>query len=155
MSLVRRNKKLSKTEVRKITGRLYLVCSECGNEEVEVPADVKAVTCARCVQKMIAPPANYVKQKSDKPRGWHFKEYFEHDGVVYSKGKEVTDPQEIAALKKGIKKTATKAKTDVKTKKSVAKKTAKTVTKKARKPVTKKVAKPKVKRGRKNAGTTK
>jgi hypothetical protein len=90
--------------VTKITGRQYLICAQCGDEEVEVPADVSKVTCAYCVQKMVAPPEE-VREKSDKPRGWHFKAYFEHNGVVYSKGQEVTDPDEIVRLKKGLKKT--------------------------------------------------
>lgn len=97
--LNRRIKKLSKSMAAKITGRQHLICSECNNEEVEVPADVSKVTCAYCVQKMIAPPEE-VREKSDKPRGWHFKMYFEHNGVVYSKGKEVTDVTEITRLKK-------------------------------------------------------
>lgn len=146
MALVRRNKKLSKTEARKITGRRYLICSECGNEEVEVPSDIGRVTCAVCVQKMIAPPSNYKKEKSDKPRGWHFKEYFEHEGIVYSRGREVTDPEEIKSLKKG----STKEKVKVKTVKTVKTVKAKKVVK------VKKTAKPKkVTRGRKNARTTK
>lgn len=128
--LNRRIKKLSKSMVTKITGRQYLTCSQCGNEEVEVPADVSKVTCAYCVQKMVAPPEE-VREKSDKPRGWHFKVYFEHNGVVYSKGQEVTDPEEIARLKKGLKKSKQFAKaTPTKTK-------------------------PTVKRGRKNARSSK
>lgn len=128
--LNRRIKKLSKSMVTKITGRQYLTCSQCNIEEVEVPADVSKVTCAHCVQKMIAPPEE-VREKSDKPRGWHFKVYFEHNGVVYSKGQEITDPEEIARLKKELKKF-----------KQLAKATA---------------AKPKatVKRGRKNARSSK
>lgn len=141
MALKRRIKKLTRAEIRKVGGRQYLVCSECGEEEVEVPSDISKVTCAYCVQKMIAPPPNYKKEKSDKPRGWHFKEYFEHDGVVYSKGREIIDPDEIAELKKLSKKSkmVVKAKTVVKPKK-----------------VSKlKVTKTKMKRGRKNARTTK
>lgn len=100
MALTRRIKKLKNTQVKKITGRHVLVCKECNEEEVEVSADIVAVTCAYCVQKMIAAPDGYVKEKSDKPRGWHFKLYFEHNGVVYSKGKEITDTKLIAKLKK-------------------------------------------------------
>ena len=117
--LNRRIKKLSKSMVTKITGRQYLTCSQSNTEEVEVPADVSAVTCAHCVQKMIAPPEE-VREKSDKPRGWHFKVYFEHNGLVYSKGQEITDPEDIARLKKELKKSKQLAKaTTVKPKATV------------------------------------
>lgn len=141
MALKRRIKKLTKAEIRKVGGRQYLMCSECGDEEVEVPNDIGRVTCAYCVQKMIAPPSNYKKEKSDKPRGWHFKEYFEHEGIVYSKGREITDPDEIAGLKKTVKKS-----------KTVVKATKVTKLKKVSKS---KVPKTTVKRGRKNARITK
>lgn len=106
MALTRRIKKLTKSAVQKINGRHTLTCKECNLETVEVSESVVAVTCAYCVQKMIAPPAGYVKEKSDKPRGWHFKMFFEHDGVVYSKGEVVTDAKEIAKLRKASTKTA-------------------------------------------------
>lgn len=144
MALKRRIKKLTKAEIRKVGGRQYLICSECGNEDVEVPSDISRVTCATCVQKMIAPPAGYKKDTTTatpRPRGWHFKEYFEHEGVVYSKGKEVTDPEQIAELKKVTKKTN-----------AIVKETRITKFKKVSKS---KVPKTKVKRGRKNARTTK
>jgi hypothetical protein len=99
--LKRRTKKASRTEVLKTSGRQYLVCKECNNEEVLVSMDVGAVTCGRCVQRMSAPPENRQSAvKSDKPRGWHFKMYFEQNGVVYSKGEIITDKKEIAKLKK-------------------------------------------------------
>ena len=106
MALTRRIKKLTKADVKKVNGRHTLVCKECNLETVEVSESVVAVTCAYCVQKMIAAPAGYVKEKSDKPRGWHFKTFFEHEGVVYSKGEIVTDAKEIAKLRKsgGVKK---------------------------------------------------
>jgi hypothetical protein len=111
--LKRRIKKASKATVSKVSGRHYLVCTECNIEEVLVGTDVGNVICGQCVQKMIAPPVYKEKVvKSDKPRGWHFKAYFEHDGIVYSKGEVVTDKKEIARLKKSIdvtvKSTATK-----------------------------------------------
>ena len=144
MALKRRIKKLSKAEARKISGRQYLICSECGEEEVEVPSDIGRVTCAYCVQKMVAPPPGYRKDPTGtpKPRGWHFKEYFEQDGVVYSRGEEVTDPERIAELKKASKqpKTVVKVTKTVKPKKGVKSKVPKTVVKK---------------RGRKSARTTK
>lgn len=140
MALTRRNKKLSNAEVRKVTGRQYLVCSECNEEEVLVPADIGRVTCAVCVQKMLVPPTGYKKEKSDKPRGWHFREYFEHNGVTYSKGQEITDPDEIKALKKAAKKVAT---------------TTKSVVTKTTKKKSAKVTTPKVTRGRKHARSAK
>lgn len=99
--LKRRTKKLSNSMVRRLTTTHELVCNVCGEEEVTVSSDTKAVICAYCVQRMVAPPENYIKkEKSDKPRGWHFKPYFEHNGVVYSKGEEITDKSQIADLKK-------------------------------------------------------
>ena len=100
MALTRRIKKLTKADVKKVNGRHTVTCKECNLETVEVSESIVAVTCAYCVQKMVAPPAGYVKEKSDKPRGWHFKSFFEHEGVVYSKGEVVTDPKEIAKLRK-------------------------------------------------------
>lgn len=99
--LKRRTKKASRTEVMKTTGRQYLLCKECNNEEVLVSTDIGAVTCGYCVQRMSAPPENRQGAgKSDKPRGWHLKAYFEQAGVVYSKGVVVTDKKQIAKLKK-------------------------------------------------------
>jgi hypothetical protein len=86
--------------VATIKGRHVLTCKECDYEELEASTSVVAVICAYCVQKMISPPDSYKKEKSDKPRGWHLKLYFEHNGVVYSKGVAVTDPAELKALKK-------------------------------------------------------
>jgi hypothetical protein len=101
MALTRRTKKLTKSMLKKAIGTHYLTCKVCGQEELEVNTNVIAVTCGMCVQLMLPPPDNYIKkEKSDKPRGWHFKSYFEHDGVIYSKGVEVTDADEIKRLKK-------------------------------------------------------
>jgi ribosomal protein S27E len=117
--LKRRTKKASKAVVAKVSGRQYLVCKECNIEEVLVSNDIAAVTCGYCVQKMIAPPAYKEKvAKSDKPRGWHFKAYFEHEGVVYSKGEVVTDKKEISRLKKSMTDTPAKSVKKVTTKRS-------------------------------------
>jgi ribosomal protein S27E len=97
--LTRRRKKMSKAEVRRVTGRTYLECSACHMEEVEVSTDVTSVVCSVCVQKLVAPPPKPV-QKSNKPRGWHLKPFIELDGVVYSKGVEITDADEIKRLRK-------------------------------------------------------
>lgn len=143
MALKRRIKKLSKAEIRNVGGRRYLICSECGEEEVEVPTDIGRVTCPYCVQKMVAPPVGYKKDPtvSPKPRGWHFKEYFEHEGVVYSKGREITNPEEIAALKKTVKNSTVVVE--------------KTKTVKPKKVSKSKTIQTKVKRGRKNARAAK
>lgn len=170
--LKRRTKKLTKSMVRKITGTTYMTCKECNEEEVTVPGDTKAVTCAYCVQKMIAPPPNHRKaEKSDKPRGWHFKAYFEHEGIVYSKGKVVSDKKEIIKLKKSTsaesapKKTTPKKASKVKSApvakkptvkvKKVAKTTSAVTRSKLLPEATKKATKPSPKRGIKNARTAK
>ena len=95
--------------IAKLGGRQLLTCKECNDTEVVVSNDIAAVTCAYCVQKMIAPPDNYVKKSEadKKPRGWHLKIYYEKNGVVYSKGEIVTDPVEIKSLKKQSKLLAT------------------------------------------------
>lgn len=98
MSLTRRIKKLTTKTVSKVTGRHLLACKVCNTIYVEVGGDVVAVTCAHCVQRKSAPPDSGIKQKSDKPRGWQLKRYFEHNGLVYSKGKLITDTDEIAEL---------------------------------------------------------
>lgn len=83
----------------------YVSCSKCGTE-VWASGDVAKVTCADCVQVLLGPPPEAKPvEKSDKPRGWHFKTYFEHNGVVYSRGEVVTDTKEIARLRKEYKKT--------------------------------------------------
>jgi hypothetical protein len=117
MSLRRRTRKLSKAQAAKITGTKWLMCSECGEEELEVNMDIGKVICAYCVQRMVAPPDNYVKkEKSDKPKGWHFKAYFEHEGKVYVRGVEIVEEDEIARLRKTH--TSSKPKTVVKKTKS-------------------------------------
>lgn len=115
MALKRRIKKLNKSQIKTAVGRHILSCKVCDTVEVEVSTDVVAVTCAYCVQKLVAPPAGITpKEKSDKPRGWHFKMFFEHDGIVYSKGEIVTDAKEIAKLRK-LNKTTVKAKSTTST----------------------------------------
>jgi hypothetical protein len=119
MALKRRIKKLSKSEALKVTGRTFLVCSECDSEEVEVPSDIGRVTCARCVQKMVAPPPEVQKKSEGEkfPRGWHFKARYVHtDGKVYRKGvltdetdtPVVTEKPKKKVVKKQVKKTIKK-----------------------------------------------
>jgi hypothetical protein len=118
MALTRRTKKLTQKLVTKITGKKYLFCKECNQNELEVGGDIGSVTCAYCVQKMIAPPPG-VQKKSDGekfPRGWHFKARYVHtDGRVYVRGKltdETDTPSTVAKKKpkKTVKKTAVKKK---------------------------------------------
>jgi hypothetical protein len=98
MTLKRRIKKLSKSEARRISTTHFIICKVCNNEELAVPVEVTAVTCARCVQRMIDPPASEVP-KNKKPRGWHHRMYFEHVDGVYSKGVLITDNDEIENLR--------------------------------------------------------
>lgn len=118
----RKNRKLTKTMISKITDRHILLCRECLLTEMIVSGDVSAIVCPSCVQKKVAPPPDYKKEKSDKPKGWHFKSYFEQNGVVYSKGKVVTDPTKIESLRTAT--TSPKAKVPAK-KKVVAKESVK------------------------------
>ena len=48
-----------------------LMCKVCDTEEVEVSFDIGAVTCARCVQRQVAPPEGIKpKDPTEKfPRG--------------------------------------------------------------------------------------
>jgi len=101
-----------KKNVTKFTGgklrvmeRKILVCKECNVITVEVASDIKAVICAYCVQRQVAPPAG-IKPKSDGekfPRGWALKARYVHmDGRVFIKGKntgEIETP-EVPKLKK-------------------------------------------------------
>jgi len=99
--------------------RKTLICQECGIVTVDVANDIKAVTCAYCVQRQVAPPAG-IKPKSEGekfPRGWALKQRYVHtDGRVFVKGKETGEvvtlevqkpkqkKEKTAAVKKIIKK---------------------------------------------------
>ena len=116
MVLRRRIKKVTKQEFRRIKGTKYLVCCECNNEELEVPADTGKVTCARCVQRMVAPPPPVAQKKPEGeriPRGWHFKQRYVHtDGRVFCKGVETgeTDTPKVEKKKKVVAKKTPKKK---------------------------------------------
>jgi hypothetical protein len=87
-----------KKKVTKFTGgklnakeRKTLVCQDCDVVTVEVASDIKAVTCAYCVQRQVAPPENIKpKPEGEKfPRGWALTARYVHtDGRVFIKGKE-------------------------------------------------------------------
>jgi hypothetical protein len=109
----------------------FLLCKECDRIEVEVAADIGAVTCAYCVQRQVAPPDSIMpKEKSGFPRGWALRATYIHtDGRIFEKGqdtgrKHVPGTPESAPKKKSVR--------------SKVKKVAKKVTKKA---VNKKVVK--------------
>lgn len=107
----RRIKKLGKSMLSKVLDRQFVECRECHVTELEVSGDVSSVVCPTCVQRWIAPPPESVKkEKSDKPRGWHLKGFFEKDGVVYSKGEVVTDKDQIKELRSTNGKSAVSAK---------------------------------------------
>lgn len=102
----RKSKKLTDSEKNNLTaviGSKYLTCNSCEVEEVIVNNNISKVTCSKCVQKLVTPPET-PQEKSDKPRGWHLKPYFEHNGNIYSKGKLITDSDQIKKLKRAAKK---------------------------------------------------
>ena len=93
-----------------------LMCKVCDTEEVEVSFDIGAVTCARCVQRMVAPPPPVAQKKPEGerfPRGWHFKQRYVHtDGRVFCKGVETgeTDTPKVEKKKKVVAKKTPKKK---------------------------------------------
>lgn len=100
----RRTKKMSKAEASRMkSGTQILTCKVCGVAKIKTNMDTTAVTCAVCVLRMVTPAEEFTQKKpSGKPRGWHFKTYFEHEGKVYSKGVEITNKKQIEKLKNGI-----------------------------------------------------
>lgn len=102
----RRSKKLTKEQIRSRSSWQYLPCRECGVRG-RVAGDAIGLLCSNCLQAKIPPPEEPTKP-SGRPRGWHFKLYFEFEGKIYSKGEEITDKKQIAALKKEAKKTKRK-----------------------------------------------
>ncbi len=76
---------------RNVLERKTLVCQECDVVTVVVASDIRAVTCAYCVQKQVAPPEGIKpKPEGEKfPRGWALKARYVHtDGRVFEKGKD-------------------------------------------------------------------
>jgi ribosomal protein S27E len=104
----KRSKKITTKEKARLLkdGNKFLTCKKCGIIEVKTNHDTLAVTCALCVAIMSGMPDKPKHlQRSGKPKGWHFKSYFKHDGKVYSRGEEVSDPTEIKELERQHKKT--------------------------------------------------
>lgn len=90
-------------------GKKTLICKMCDIVSVEVGADIGAVTCAYCVQKIVEPPPE-PKVPSEFPRGWALKNRYVHkDGVVYSKGKPTGEVVKRAVKKKKTVKKKAKA----------------------------------------------
>lgn len=96
----------------------YLACKECNVVDVEVAADIAAVTCGYCVQRQCAPPEQprkAVPEGEKFPRGWALKTKYVHtDGRVFEKGKEVEStpkkPLKEEDPKKKVKQVASKVK---------------------------------------------
>ncbi len=96
--------------------RKTLVCQECDVVTVEVASDIKAVTCAYCVQRQVAPPEGIKPKPGGEkfPRGWALKARYVHiDGRVFEKGKETGEVEtpEPPKKKENKKKQITKKKT--------------------------------------------
>ena len=109
-----------KKKVTKFTGgklhvmeRKTLVCQDCNLVTVSVARDIRAVTCAYCVQKQVAPPEGIKpKPEGEKfPRGWALKQRYVHtDGRVFIKGKETGEIVTPEVPKPKKEKTSTKKK---------------------------------------------
>jgi hypothetical protein len=79
-----------------------ITCKTCQKHQVRTNSDVAWVICKFCVQEMVGMPAEALPRvKSDRPRGWQRRRYYEYNGVVYSRGKEVSDETLIEALRNG------------------------------------------------------
>lgn len=96
-----KRKRITKQDI-KHDSRVYnkprksLACKECGTIVENVVADTSAITCWRCVARMVAPPDLPVKAKPPeerRPRGWQFmNEYRAPDGTLYRRGVKVDEP---------------------------------------------------------------
>lgn len=80
-----------------------LNCKSCGAVVENLSSDVGAVTCDRCVQRLVAPPEMPVSKYNIeiRPRGWHLKkEYISPSGKMYEYGKEVSNEVSSNAINK-------------------------------------------------------
>jgi len=84
-------------------GWINVICKVCNMRTVRVPESTLRVTCPYCVQERVGMPETPGYVSTGRPRGWHFKKYFEFEDKVYSRGKEVKDPEKIKKLKKQFK----------------------------------------------------
>ena len=91
--MIKRKKTTSGGDVRKHLRNVkteMVTCRECNRHKVKTYAGAAWVICRFCVQKMVGTCGDApVDDTPTKPRGWHFKKFFEHEGEVYSYGKEV------------------------------------------------------------------
>lgn len=108
--MARRRKKTKMTEKEKKDFRAkgnvkYVNCKKCGITEMRTNRDTVAATCSLCVAMMVADPQLPKHlQRTGRPPGWHFRNYFEDDGKVYHRGKEVKSDKKIEELRKKYKK---------------------------------------------------
>lgn len=91
----RKNQKVQRKE--ELT---WHICRVCHTGGVRTYKSVISVICSKCMQENAAPPEQVGYVPTGRPRGWHFRRYFEHEGKVYSRGKEITDSKLIKKLKK-------------------------------------------------------
>ena len=84
----------------------WFKCSVCKRKKIKTYESVKSVTCSRCLMVEIGLPETpeYLLRGQGKPRGWHFRRFFEYEGKVYSFGTEVLEKREIDRLRKEHKK---------------------------------------------------
>lgn len=106
------------------SGKKWLICSICGDEEMRVGGDVKSIICPRCVQRMVDPPDlpefRPAKESDNWPKGWWLKLRYEApNGKLYSKGEEVSE--EFLAEQESLKQKEKASKTKKTTKKVVKK----------------------------------
>jgi len=88
----------------------YLLCTKCGNTEVNVDIDVKEIVCHICCAHM-GPTITVKAPTIHRPRGWHKMPVFvDQDGNVFHKG--IEKPELKGTLK------PTKIKQKIKDKKS-------------------------------------
>jgi hypothetical protein len=101
---MKRKRNVTAESLRKYSRTTALItCKKCQKHQVRTNSDVAWVICKFCVQEMVGMPEEaYSRVKTGRPRGWHFKKFFEHDGVVYSYGKEVLDDADIEALRNDV-----------------------------------------------------
>jgi hypothetical protein len=85
-----------------------LLCSKCGQYEVEVDEEVTAVICPMCCVKMgpaITPKTPQETQGPRRPKGWRFMKVFvDSEGNVFHKGEEQPDLKGTLGPTKVVKK---------------------------------------------------
>lgn len=87
-------KKARKNAKVRIVEKENIWCCQCGDGPFISDSDVHDLVCGHCmvleVMAMEKEEAGEKIDRSEYPRGWHLRKYFEApDGRVYEKGKEV------------------------------------------------------------------